>query len=52
MPGLVSTSIAAELGRADEAPDTTRVAEAAETFAAAFATAIVAELRLESPVLA
>jgi lipoate-protein ligase B len=46
MPGLVSTSIAAELGRADEAPSTARVAEAATAFAAAFADAIGAELRV------
>jgi lipoyl(octanoyl) transferase len=37
MPGLASTSIAAELGRRDEQPSTTRVAAAARTFAIALA---------------
>jgi lipoyl(octanoyl) transferase len=40
MPGLVSASIAAELGRTDEAPSTDAVAEAAATFAPALATAL------------
>src|SRR3954468_3139783 len=35
MPGLVSTSIAAELGRYSERPSTSRVAEAAAAFAVA-----------------
>ena len=50
MPGLVSTSISAELGRTDEPPDPARVAEAGDLFAAAFARAIGAELRLATPV--
>jgi lipoyl(octanoyl) transferase len=37
MPDVISTSIAAELGRTAEAPSTDRVAEAAEAFRAAFA---------------
>jgi lipoyl(octanoyl) transferase len=37
MPGLVSTSIARELGHTDERPSTARVAEAAAAFAPAFA---------------
>ena len=37
MPGLTSTSIAAELGRRDEAPSTERVAEAATAFARSLA---------------
>ncbi|HEU0242947.1 MAG TPA: lipoyl(octanoyl) transferase LipB [Candidatus Limnocylindrales bacterium] len=37
MPGLASTSIAAELGRLDEPPTTARVAEAARLFALALA---------------
>ena len=37
MPGLASTSIAAEQGRRDEAPSTERVAEAARAFAGALA---------------
>ena len=40
MPGLVSASIAAELGRTDEAPSTDAVAEAASTFAPALAAAL------------
>lgn len=49
MPGVVSTSIARELGRADEAPSTERVAEAGRIFAAAFARAIGATLDWASP---
>jgi len=53
MPGLVSTSIAAELRRAgaDEAPatDPTSVARAGEAFATAFARRIGAPLAWESP---
>lgn len=45
MPGLISTSIAAELGRHDERPSTTRVAEAAAAFAPAFADHLGAALR-------
>ena len=40
MPGLVSTSIASELGRADEAPSTAAVAEAAAVFGRALAEAL------------
>jgi lipoyl(octanoyl) transferase len=40
MPGLLSASIAGELGRADEPPSTAAVARAAEVFAAAFARAL------------
>ena len=40
MPGLASTSIAAELGHRDEAPSTARVAEAASVFAPALARAL------------
>jgi hypothetical protein len=50
MPDVVSTSIAAEAGRPDEAPDTARVARAAATFAAAFAAAIGVGLAGASPV--
>ena len=39
-PGLASTSIAAELGRADEAPSTNAVARAAAAFAPALAAAL------------
>lgn len=46
MPGVVSTSIAVELGRADEAPSTDRVRHAAATFARAFASRIDAPLEL------
>jgi lipoate-protein ligase B len=45
MPGLVSTSIARELGHTDERPSTARVAEAAGTFAPAFARLLGATLR-------
>ena len=45
MPGLVSTSIATELGRHDEQPSTARVAAAAAAFAPAFARGLKAELR-------
>ncbi len=40
MPGLVSASIAAEQGRADEGPSTDAVAEAAAVFARALAAAL------------
>jgi len=40
MPGLASTSIAAEQGRRDEAPSTARVEEAAAVFAPALARAL------------
>jgi lipoyl(octanoyl) transferase len=40
MPGLVSASIAGELGRADEPPSTAAVAEAASVFARALADAL------------
>jgi hypothetical protein len=40
MPGLLSASIAGELGRGDEPPSTAAVARAAEVFAAAFARAL------------
>jgi lipoyl(octanoyl) transferase len=40
MPGLASSSIAAELGHRDEAPSTERVAEAASVFAPALARAL------------
>jgi lipoyl(octanoyl) transferase len=49
MPGLVSTSVAAELGRRDERPSTARVAEAAAAFAPAFAEALGAALRGTPP---
>jgi lipoate-protein ligase B len=45
MPGLASTSIAAERGRQDERPSTRRVAEAAAAFAPAFARHLGADLR-------
>ena len=45
MPGLVSTSIAAELGLAGERPSTARVAAAAAAFAPAFARGLGAALR-------
>lgn len=44
MPGLVSTSIAEELGRSAEPPTTAAVERAGEIFAAAFADAIGAPL--------
>ena len=44
MPGLVSTSIAEELGRTAEAPSTAAVERAATHFAAAFAGELVAPL--------
>jgi lipoyl(octanoyl) transferase len=40
MPGVISTSIAAELGLVDEAPSTERVAQAAGAFARALAGAL------------
>jgi hypothetical protein len=40
MPGLVSTSIAGELGRADEPASTAAVARAADVFAGALARAL------------
>ena len=40
MPGLVSASIAAELGRADEQPSQEAVAQAAAVFARALAAAL------------
>lgn len=46
MPGLVSTSIASELGRVDEPPTTSLVEAAGEAFGAAFARAIGAPLRV------
>jgi lipoate-protein ligase B len=45
MPGVVSTSIAAEAGRRGELATTTAVEAAAAIFAAAFATGIGADLR-------
>ena len=44
MPGLVSTSIAAELGRTAEPPSTEAVERAGRSFAAAFAAALEAPL--------
>ena len=44
MPGLVSTSIADELGRTAEAPSTAAVEVAARIFAPAFARALAAEI--------
>jgi lipoate-protein ligase B len=44
MPGLVSTSIAEELGRSAEPPTTAAVERAGTIFAEAFATAIGAAL--------
>ena len=44
MPGVVSTSIAREAGRPDEAPSTAVVERAASVFARAFAARIGAEL--------
>jgi lipoyl(octanoyl) transferase len=49
MPGLVSTSIAEELGRTAEPPSTEVVGRAAEVFAAAFGAAIGAEIAWRSP---
>jgi len=45
MPGLVSTSIAAELGRHGERPSTSRVAEAAAAFAVAAGRALQTTVR-------
>jgi hypothetical protein len=44
MPGLVSTSIAEELGRSAEPPTTAAVERAATLFAEAFAAAVGAPL--------
>jgi lipoyl(octanoyl) transferase len=49
MPGLVSTSIAEELGRTAEPPTTEVVRRAADVFATEFATAIGARLDWRSP---
>jgi lipoate-protein ligase B len=49
MPGLASTSIAAELGRRDERPSTERVAEAAAAFAPALARHLGADLQGDLP---
>jgi lipoyl(octanoyl) transferase len=49
MPGLVSTSIAEELGRSAEPPSTAAVERAGAIFAAAFATAIDAPLTWLAP---
>ena len=49
MPGVASTSIAHELGRVDEGPNTASVERAAWIFAAAFAAAIDAPLERRAP---
>lgn len=50
-PGLVSTSVAEELGRSAEPPTTSQVQRAGELFAAAFGAAIGAPIEwLETPV--
>ena len=49
MPGLVSTSIAEELGRTAEPPTTEVVHRAAEVFAAALGRALGAPIDLEAP---
>jgi lipoyl(octanoyl) transferase len=49
MPGLVSTSIAEELGRTAEPPTTDAVRRAGEVFAGAFAAAIGAGLEWRAP---
>ncbi len=49
MPGLVSTSVAAELGLVGEPPATARVAAAAAAFAPSFAAQLGATLRGPSP---
>jgi lipoyl(octanoyl) transferase len=49
MPGVVSTSIAAELGKADASPTTESVAHAASIFARAFADTIDSPLAGELP---
>jgi lipoyl(octanoyl) transferase len=46
MPGVVSTSIANEAGRADEAPSTAAVEQAAWTFASALAGELGADLEV------
>jgi lipoic acid synthetase len=46
MPGVVSTSIAEELGRTAEAPSTAAVERAASHFAAAFAAELGAPLQI------
>jgi len=48
MPGVISTSIAREAGRPDEAPSTATVERAAWVFANALATALGAELEVGS----
>ena len=49
MPGLISSSIAEELGRSAEPPTTSAVERAGAIFAAAFAAAIGAELAWRAP---
>ncbi|HEX5240345.1 MAG TPA: lipoyl(octanoyl) transferase LipB [Candidatus Limnocylindrales bacterium] len=49
MPGLVSTSIARELGRANEPPSTAAVEAAGRVFAAALANALAAEIVASAP---
>ena len=49
MPGLVSTSVAEELGRTAEPPSTEAVRRAGEIFATAFATALGAGLEWRAP---
>jgi lipoyl(octanoyl) transferase len=49
MPGVTSTSIAAELGRAGERPSTERVGEAAAVFAAALGARLGADLAGDLP---
>ena len=51
-PGLISTSIAEELGRTAEPPTTAAVQRAGDLFAAAFASAIEAPLTWGAPALA
>jgi len=52
MPSVVSTSIAAELGRRADRPSTAAVARAADAFAPAFARHLDGTLRGASPLLA
>jgi lipoyl(octanoyl) transferase len=53
MPGTLSTSIAAELGRPEAVPSTTAVHRAGACFARAFAAAIAADLEwIDAAVLA
>ena len=49
MPGLVSTSIAEELGRSAEPPTTAQVERAGTIFAEAFGRAIGATIEWASP---